>query len=145
MEWVTVISSIDISLSEKTVLTKRWCRLNFCLTELFLPLGKDEEARMCAYRYVHSNGTGTRNWSSNWPLEKSSGYIAKIAQCVLVIEKGKRINADLPRGSTMSTLLLFRPSRIFSKYVIRSDTVKKINYIHGLFFLHSWIFWGSPN
>lgn len=76
-------NSIDISLREN----KNWRGDDAADTK------KEEETkkRGCVYanRYVHSNGTGTRNWSSNWPLGKSSGRIAKIAQCVPVIEKGK--------------------------------------------------------
>lgn len=107
-----------------------------------LSLGRDEGARMYANRYVHSNGTGTRNWSSNWPLGKSSGRIAKIAQWVPVIQNGKRINASpiSREGSTMSSpLLSFRPPYVCTVQTLRFDNIEKISK------LHSWVRFTSLN
>lgn len=87
-------TSESISRSERIKATSRW----WCNS--LRRRKKKRRSAVCANRYVHSNGTGTRNWSSNWPLGKSSGRIAKIAQCVpgnWEVKKDERI-ANLARG-----------------------------------------------
>jgi hypothetical protein len=71
--------------------------------------GRRREARTCANRYVHSNGTGTRNWSLNWPLGRSSGRIAKTDRCVPVIERKTGRIANFDRIADIICMILLSP------------------------------------